>query len=241
MKNYLQESGYKQHGKIFIPPILQLGEFNAVHWLDKILPEIIWIGLLQNKFGLGLGNKLALQITETTNELISENSLKKWLAPLSYYSALTETEKIKLKEKIEKLGFLIHYEKAFSLFAYLYPKFSLSFLLPETNNSEKKLDYSELKTFLSTLYDRTNAATIFMQATAVDIAFQADILTVNPETSLAKFPEIANYPNTEISKEVASSIISTVNVFFGNENIFSCTDEWTKYFWNRGLQIEKCY
>lgn len=91
MKDFLQQAGYKKQGKIYTPPILQLGEFNAAYWVNEILPEIIWIGLLQNKFGLGLGSKLALQISETTNELISTNGHKKWLAPLSCYSLLSNT------------------------------------------------------------------------------------------------------------------------------------------------------
>ena len=241
MKDFLQESGYKRDRSIYTPPILQLGEFNGVNWLEEILPEIIWIGLLQNKFGLRLGNKLALQVSETTNELLSARGHKKWLATSSCYTELSEEEKTEVKEKINKLGFLNHYEQAFSLFAFLYPKFPLAFLVSDRNDTENILDHSEFKIYLSSLYDRTNATTVFMQATAVDMAFQSGILTCSPQTSLAKFPEIANYPNTEISKKVASAILSTLNSFFGNKNIFPSTDEWRKYFWNRGLQIEKCY
>ncbi len=241
MKDFLQESGYKRDRSIYTPPILQLGEFNGVNWLDEILPEIIWIGLLQDKFGLGLGSKLALQISETTNKLHNLNGKKQWLAPLSCYSELTENERAEIKKELTNLGHLTNYERAFGLITFLYPKFPLSFLVAENSNVKQDISVSEFKIYLSKLYDRTNFTTTFMQATAVDMAFQSDLLTVSPETSLAKFDEISNFPNTEISKQVASSIRQTINLFFGNNNLFSSNGEWNKYFWNRGLELEKCY
>jgi len=241
MKDFLQESGYKRDRSIYTPPILQLGEFNGVNWLEEILPEIIWIGLLQDKFGLGLGSQLALQISETTNKLCSLSCTKQWLAPLSSYSVLTENQKSEIKKELTNLGHIDNIEKAFGLITFLYPKFPLSFLVTEIYNVKQDLSVSEFKIYLSKLYDRTNFTTTFMQATAVDMAFQSDLLTVSSETSLAKFDEISNFPNTEISKQVASSIRQTINLFFGNNNPFSSNGEWQKYFWNRGLELEKCY
>ena len=59
-------------------------------------------------------------------------------------------------------------------------------------NQTQLFDAKEFKVFLSSLFDRTNFDTTFMQATAVDMAFQAGILTVAPHTTLAKFDEISN-------------------------------------------------
>jgi hypothetical protein len=241
MKDFLQESGYKKDKKNYTPPILQLGEFNGVNWLAEILPEIIWIGLLQDKFGLGFGSKLALQISETTNKFHSLNGTKQWLAPLSCYSELTENEKAEIKKELTNLGHINNYEKAFGLITFLYPKFPLSFLIDDISDVKQDISVSEFKIFLSNLYDRTNFATTFMQATAVDMAFQSDLLCANIGTPLAQFDEISNFPNTEISKQVASSIRQTINLFFGNNNLFSSNGEWKKYFWNRGLELEKCY
>jgi len=241
MKDFLQESGYKRAKNIYTPPILQLGEFNGVYWLAEILPEIIWIGLLQDKFGIGLGSKLALQISETTNKIYSLNGTKQWLAPLSCFSKLTESEKFEIKKELTDLDYINNYGKAFGLITFLYPKFPLAFLIDDISDMKQDISVSEFKMFLSNLYDRTNFATTFMQATAVDMAFQSDLLTVGPETSLAKFDEISNFPNTEISMQVASSIRQTINLFFRNNNLFSSNGEWNNYFWNRGLELEKCY
>ena len=241
MKNYLHQLGYKQEGKVYIPPIFQLGEFSGVYWLDDVLPEIIWIAILQNKFGLGLGKELALQISGSTNELLSINGHKKWLAPLSCYSDLSNDDKSKLIEKVNKLGYDRYFNSAFGFFAEIYPEFPLAFLMSEKTQSDTQESLKEYKSFLSDLYYKTNKAAIFMQATAIDMAFQADILTVSPNTSLAKFPEIINYPDTEISIKVASAICAAINGYFSNTMLFKSTGNWKSYFWNRGLQIEKCY
>lgn len=240
MKDYLQANGYKRNKSIYTPPILQLGEFTSVHWLEDILPEIIWIGLLQKHYGLGLGSKLALQISETTSKLSGRNNT--WLAPLSCYYALNEDEKEIIRTELLGLDYLKNYEVAFTEITFLYPKFPLSFLVTDLSKCSETEAIKGFKVFLASLFDRTNFDTTFMQATAVDMAFQAGILTVAPHTSLAKFDEISNFPVTDLSKQVASAIRSSLNQFFSSNNPLSIMDmSWRNYFWNRGLQLEKCY
>lgn len=77
------------------------------------------------------------------------------------------------------------------------------------------------------------------QATAIWLAFDADILKVTPDLSMARFPEIEQYPETEISQRVGGSIRSGLNMFFGSD-IHYANSKWPIYFWNRGLEIEPC-
>lgn len=240
MKDYLQEGGYKRNKSIYTPPILQLGKFTSVNWVEDILPEIIWIGILQKHFGLGLGSKLALQISETTSKLTGRNNT--WLAPLSSYNYLKDDEKEIISNEMKSLNYLKNYETAFTDITFLYPKFPLAFLASDISKCNKDLILKEFKVFLSSLFDRTNFTTTFMQATAVDMAFQTGIFTVAPNTTLAKFDEISKFPVTDLSKQVASAIRSSLNLFFSSNNSLTTMDiSWRSYFWNRGLELEKCY
>jgi hypothetical protein len=80
---------------------------------------------------------------------------------------------------------------------------------------------------------------MMVQATAIWLAFDADILKVNSDLSLARFPEIEHYPDTEISQRIGASIRSGLNIFFGSQIHYSDAP-WPSYFWNRGFAIEPC-
>ena len=77
--------------------------------------------------------------------------------------------------------------------------------------------------------------TFLIQANAVYIGFNVEKFVVSSDVSLARFPEVQYYPNTEISKQVAACIRATVNAIFGNEVIKDGLS-WPTYFWNHGLQ-----
>lgn len=81
---------------------------------------------------------------------------------------------------------------------------------------------------------------MMVQATATWLAFDADVLKVAAGLALANFPEIDQYPDTEVSRRVAASIRSTLNVLFGSEIHFGGSSDWPHQFWNRGLALETC-
>lgn len=239
MKDFLQEQGYKRNKSIYTPPLLQLGEFTGLNYLADILPETIWIGLLQNKYGLGLGSQLALFITDTVSKLPDYKD--KWLAPLSLYNKLSDEDQKFVLQAAESSNYLEYYTEAFSNIKHFYPDFPLGFLVSTPLITNEQVALSEYKDYLRSIYDRTNFESTFMQATAVDMAFQAGVFTVAPHTSLAQFDEISNFPNTELSQQVASAIRGALNQFLSPNSPLSTIDSaWKEYFWNRGLEIEKC-
>ena len=80
---------------------------------------------------------------------------------------------------------------------------------------------------------------MMVQATAIWLAFDADLLKVSADLSLAQFPEIEHYPDTDLSKQIGASIRAGLNVFFRSE-MHQADNKWPDYFWNRGLAIEPC-
>jgi hypothetical protein len=97
---------------------------------------------------------------------------------------------------------------------------------------------SQLKIVLADLFDKTTKAATFMQANGVYIAFVTDMLIVSPETSLANFPSIVDYPHSEDAKRIGASVRATINGFFGMS--YDNSSSWPRYFWNRGLEIDQC-
>jgi hypothetical protein len=97
------------------------------------------------------------------------------------------------------------------------------------------------KQLLASLFDRGATPATFMQANAVYIAFTCGRLAVAPHLTLANFPAIQDFPNTEESKRIASAVRGTVSMMYGHLRPKPpAGDEWVRYFWNRGLELESC-
>ena len=62
-------SDHKRIKKKLVPPILQIGKFHEVKWVDYILPELLWLGLLNEFHGLKLGAELGLSLANAANKL----------------------------------------------------------------------------------------------------------------------------------------------------------------------------
>lgn len=233
-------SDHKKIGKRFLPPLLGYRElFQEVGWLDWSLPELLWLAILNERYGLETGADLAVSMAKEV-EKVYDREIKKWFAPISIFNLLNHEQKtnilraLKLSNKLEPL------KQALSSFISLYPKCPLNFLfeniLPHIDNFSVEME--KFKNLLSRLYDKTTIEATHMQANAIYIAFVTDKLKVFKGSSLANLPEIQRYPHTEESKKVAASIRSTINGFIGTD--CDKTSEWPRYFWNRGLELEPC-
>lgn len=238
-------SDHKQIGKRFIPPWLDftgtdVNSLEKISWINCRLPELLWLGLLNKYHGLKIGAELAVSLAKTTNN-VCDDSEKKLFASISSFTFLSSEQKKQIVLKLDDQNHLESLQKALLPFFYFYPKCPLNFLyenISQTAQNTKKL-LEEFKELLSNLYDRHDQPATLVQANAVYIAFALKMILVNKGLALANFPEVANYPRTEESKKVAAAVQTTCPILF-NDTFYDKTSFWPSYFWNRGLEIEKC-
>jgi hypothetical protein len=233
-------SDHKKVGKRFVPPWLQAMSLHEIKWADCILPELLWLGLLNDCYGLAKGADLSLSLARAAI-MASAPPSKTWFAPTSAYAALTEEQgnavirSLKLSHDLEPV------KEALTPLAAFYPKCPLNLLFegtfPSLGDSRKTLE--QFKEFLSTLFNRWGKTATLMQANAVYIAFATDLLKVAKDLALANFPAVAEFPDTEESIRVAASVRATINGFFG-DHFYDKSSPWPRYFWNRGLELEPC-
>lgn len=231
-------SDHKQVGKKFIPPMLQLGKFYDVQWQTKMIPELIWIGLINNLFGLREGAELSLALPHEVH-LLNDKNNKSQFFKISSYDSLTKNQKIQIVDNLNRKNLLNPIKDAvYSLLIY-YPQCPLNFLFENENvSNENPMLIYDFKTVLEKMFNRWNTDATFVQANAIYIAFDSGRLKVFKGLELADFPEVEHFPYTDKSERVASSIRSALNSYFGGDNDDSIT--WPKYFWNNGFKLQKC-
>jgi hypothetical protein len=233
-------SDHKQRGKILIPPFTHmLGPMAEISWIKTILPELLWIGLIHNSHG----DRRAVEIITLFTRLarsIKADSTNKWFAAMSDYTSLSSADYEQLRGALQQQEALTAILAPLKPLISWYPECPLARLFPEPpQRSLRKSSLAPLKEIIASLYPRSERGPMMVQATATWLAFDANILKVTSDLSLARFPEIEHYPDTDISQKIGSSIRGGLNVFFGSKIHYS-DDTWPDYFWNRGLAIEPC-
>ena len=228
--------GHRQRGKRFIPPFLDYLNLRGISWLDELLPELIWIGLMNSKFGLKRGAELCVEVARAASACTTDSEGA--YAFVSEYHRLQEAEQECAKRRLADSRALDPVIDGLRVLATHYSKCPLAFLWSgETHEVQDDVNLDTLKELIRELADRRGKAATFVQATAVYIYFLNDKLKVASTTALADFTAIEAYPETESSIRVASSIRAVLNGFM---EPLGLSDEWRNYFWNRGRKLGPC-
>ena len=238
-KKVLQD--HKRRGKTFIPPFQHMFTLSEISWVKTMLPELLWIALIQDYHGLREGVALITTFTRIARTC-SSSGKKNIFATVSSLGELTKGEKSCLQSELAGLGDLIEIQKALLPLITLYPECPLGFLysVKPSSSGEEKQSLECLKNLVGGMYNKTSRNTMMVQATATWLAFDSGVLKVFEGLALANFPEIEKYPHTELSEKVAASIRSSIYMFF-TEPHYPESSSWPKYFWNRGIEVDRCY
>lgn len=230
---------HKKIGKILKPPLTTLNINSDLSWIDSLIPEVIWISLLLDCYGLSVGTEISIEIVKTVTKY--EQSDFRILAFLSAYETLPDNTKRSIKDEIKKAGLLEQIQHCYKSFAWFYPMFPLSFLLnKKTLKKDLDVDYLEhFKAVLTELVDKRSQLSTFTIATVVYSQATLGRIVITKDSPLLKFPEIQDYPQTEISRIMASSARALINGVYGMYMEDKNTS-WPTNFWNRGIELEKC-
>lgn len=244
-------SDHQRVGKKFIPPMQQLGPWKDANWVGSILPEFLWLGLLNAHHGKRDGAALALSLARAATDVTGPNPSGsipqgpmpkfakppvRWFATTDSYTSLNEEQQSEVVRYLEASGQLEDIAEALNPLIAFYPDCPLRFLYKGIIPVENKDRLEWFKTVLAELFDKYDTPATFVLANAIYIAFVTNKLKVMKGSMLSKFPAVEDFPRTEESRHVAASIRASVNVLWGNEK----PSDWPGYFWNRGLAIETC-
>ena len=232
---------HRQVGKRFIPPMLDVGVFEAAKWREMILPEVLWIGLLNNANGFRLGGELSLDVARAAVNSFTDQKPQVLFAGASSFSTLDQTQQSRMVDELESKSKILPLRNSLATLAFYYPTFPLRFLFrdQELHEDSNHVNLASLKILLESLFNRWETPATMVQANVVYIAFVTGKLHVKKGLALENFPAIQDFPRTQESKRIAGSVRAFVSAYFGHLG-GQRVSAWPKTFWNRGLEIEKC-
>ena len=207
----------------------QLG-ISDVRWIESLAPEFLWIALLHDRLGFSRGAEVARLVAQAFKA--TDASLG-WCAAMSSFANLPENVRPQFVAALAGSGIADELSLSLGALHAHYPSHPLAFALSAEANGE----LASLKRVVGSLLgSRADVDAMRTQATAVYMAFTGGWLHILADSTLADFPEVERYPDTEKSQLVASSVRAALNGL----TIQMQTSDWPRYFWNRGLELEPC-
>jgi len=231
---------HTREGTVFKPPMSQYGPFEETNWRTTTVPELIWLGLVLDKYDLRSAIDLGLSVAVAVRNTSSKDDVF-CFAFMSSFDVLDSTECDKVRKELERKKKLSRIRSALAPLVYFYPECPLSFLFEEDASDRGIGDdsLSNFSAFLDKLYDKRSRLSVLMQAQAVYIFGTSGRLHIVEDSNLQNIDELKNYPDTKESRAVGASICATCNVLVG-QSLEKYNSGWDNYFWRRGFEIDEC-
>lgn len=221
--------------KLVTPFNDMFGPMQEVSWINTMIPELLWIALVQDAWGPRRGVEIITAFTRDVRASEATRERTIWAAAGKFAALPNGVLADIVKDRPYRNDLCAPLEP---LHAH-YPEHPMSELVAAVGTPSTS-DLKGLKALVDDLFDRASTSATLTQATATWLAFDADRLKVATGLALADFPRIEDYPNTEQSQRIAASIRATLNKMFGDVELMASGTEWPIAFWNRGLQLEPC-
>ena len=212
------------------------GPMHEVSWINMMIPELLWIALVQQAWGPRRGVEIITAFTRDVRKSDQQRDQTIWAAA-GKFTAFPEGV---LSGIIKGRSYRDDLCAPLAPLNAHYPNHPMRDLIPSTSEVTQARDIGGLRALVGELFDRSSTTAIMVQATATWLAFDTGRLKVSTGLALADFPRIEDYPATEQSQRIAASIRATLNQMFGETNLMASGTEWPIAFWNRGLELQPC-
>lgn len=230
-------SDHFKNKKKLKPPLNYHFNFLETNHANEVIPEVFWLDLYYEKFGLKATVDFVTLLTELTSEIKSEVDLFNCCL-ISNYEKLLEKDKKELKQKLKLTVFNEKLNIALNGFNYFFPNSPISFLLNNSRTNKKNFIKS-LKKTISNLYNRVSVNTTYTLANVIYSEGISGHLVINSDVERLDMNELLHYPNTEESKRVAAFVRTAIKPII-RMSIETDHPTWHRVFWETCFKIEPC-
>ena len=228
--------GHIRVGKRFVPPLMQLNMNTSISYVNDMLPELIWIGLLNDKVGYVRAARVLEKIFSFAED-IKDPKQNGNFALISTFNLLNDEQKNSLREKLNNEGNLELLQNCIAPLTLLYENCPLSFLGPPTYVfTDGKLVFA-IKECVGRAIDKYDTPGIVLHGAMLLSRLVTKKIKFSAEMDLPDFNAVIDEPDSEEAKKAAGFMRANALTEFGMLNI---KPSWAREFWNRGVELSPC-
>ncbi len=210
--------------------------FKNISYIDDILPELIWIGLINDRVGHIQGSRIIERLFAAVNELTT-NEQRSNYALISSFTKLSDIQKKELVNTLKKEHLLDFLRDTLAPLTLLYDNCPLSFLGPPEKIYTEGGLIEIIKRCVKTTGDRYNTPAVVLYGAMFLARLVTESNTIAPEVNLPDLNAVINSPGSEEAERAAGFLRARGLAEFG---ILRPSNSWAKHFWNKNFEISAC-
>lgn len=228
--------GYKRKGKRFIPPMKQLPGLREQSYVNDLLPELIWLGLIHDRMGYHFGARTLEAVVEVA---------KKWpkpKKPINYamqsaYAELTDGQKAELVDVWKRQYLLDDIQHALAPLVLLYDGFALAFVGPPSSMISEATLIQRIKKCVGNHLDKYDTPGIVLNGAMMLTRLMAGTIKFAGNIDIPNFDAVIEKPGTDEAERAAAFMRANALAELGR---LEFGNDWPMYFWNRGAELSPC-
>jgi len=228
--------GHKRVGKKFIPPMMQLPMSTSISYVNDMLPELVWIGLLNDKVGYVPAAR-AIEKVFLAVEDIKDNEQHGNFALISSFNVLSDEQKISLNEKLAQEGVLELLQDSVAPLLLLYDNCPISFLGPPSTVYTNDQLVAAIKDGVGRVIDKYDTPGIVLNGAILISRLVTKKIHFSSEMDLPDFNSVIDSPDSDKAKHAAGFMRASALSEFG---MLEVDTTWAREFWNNNIKISSC-
>jgi len=228
--------GYKRQGKRFIPPMKQLPGLQEQSYVNDLLPELIWLGLIHDRRGYPFGARTLEAVVEVTKKWPQDEKPKNY-AMQSAYADLEDKQKAELIDIWKRQSLFEDIQNALAPLVLLYDGFSLTFVGPPSNVISQETLIERIKQCVGKHLNKYETPAIVLHGTMLLTRLIAGTIKVSAPIAIPDLNVVIEKPESVEAKRAAAFMRASA---MGEIGMLKVENDWAKYFWNRGAELTPC-
>lgn len=228
--------GHKRVGKRFIPPMKQIDKLTEFSYVDDLLPQLIWLGLINDMIGFIKGARLFEKIVLITHEVLAKSANCN-LALLDAYRLLDEGQKVAVVNALEHEGVLGKLRNCLAPLIILYENCPINFIGNPEEVLDEKVMVQRMRDCVGNHLDKYKPPGIVLHGNMLLSRLVTKTISFPASMDMPDFNSVIDAPDSQEAKRAAGFMRANAMAEVAMLNI-DCS--WSEYFWNRGAELSPC-
>lgn len=228
--------GHKRVGKRFIPPMKQIPMMTDISYVNDMLPELVWIGLINDRVGYFRGARIIEKVFLVIDKIKKEGQEGNY-ALISSFNKLTSEQKLDIVASLRNDDVLEIIQNAIAPLVILYDECPLSFMGPPTNTYSEEDLVSIIKQCVKKTIDRYETPAVVLYGAMLLSRLVTKTIEFSSNMDLPDFDSVINSPDSDEAKRAAGFMRANGLGEFG---ILKLSNSWAKHFWDRNYELSPC-
>lgn len=232
-------SGHKQIGKRFVTPFNQIELVTETRYVERIMPELLWMDMINNLHGYRRGIDLTMAFCSQVRSAIGADEFINFTVA-SKFSAVSVENRVRVLDTLSASGILSDLSSALAPLIRNYPSFPMTWLFGAAEDDLQSdavgADLEQVSVSVKRIIDKYTYPASIVQANVLVFRSMSGTLHYAEHVPVPDFNAMAENPDSEPGQRAATQArIGAMMDIVRDED-----DAWPRSFWNDNYRLSKC-